>query len=225
MGKEPNLNRFEIILTKGKDEFQSIVSGSNEELITNLLYFLKEDNIKSVVEIIKRNEKSDKNSKGNVLNNLLQLEPISLPIIDKFFSTFASNDTEKNEEFYDRVEKTLKISSELLNKLEAQRIKFEQELSNSRETSIEKVLKDVIKEVNKHSKTLKQLKEKDLKDNELTNLKRKIAKIEDEMSIKNIDELKNKLKDYQLKKEGIDKIKSEIEESKNLFKDLPKDWS
>ncbi len=59
----------------------------------------------------------------------------------------------------------------------------------------------------------------------MIDLKEKIKRINKEMSVKNIEELRMKLEDYKSIKSNIDKIEDEIKWSKNLFKNLPKDRS
>ena len=64
--------------------------------------------------------------------------------------------------------------------------------------------------------------EKD-KDNELSMIKSQIDEIEKELDIKTRKEMDSKLKYYQERKQEIDTIQKEINESKELYKILPKD--
>jgi hypothetical protein len=221
MSKEANLNRFKSILSKSPAEFkQDIINGNNEDLIINLLYFCKEDNIDRIIELIKDDEKNEVTN-GNILNNLLQLEPLSLPIIDKFIQ---SDYLDKNN-FCFRVDKVRQISSAILNSLNQQKIKIRNGCGKSVKNIMdsEEQLNEVLNELEKHKKELEFLEQKRLQNNNLKIIKEKIAKLRSELNVENIQELEERLEMYRAKKAEIDKIKQGIKSSENIFQKLPRD--
>ena len=212
------IEKLRIILSKPVEEFNQLIQDGNEELVINILCALKNENIDKVIVFIKNNERI---GEGNILNNLLQLEPFSLPIIDEFIkSGFLDED-----EFIERVDKVRKVTSHILETLKAEKLKIRKGINEEKNAtnSSADLLQQVINEVEKHSDKLKNLKEKQKNDRELETLKSQILEIEKELEVENIEEMNEKLKYYQNRKKEIDKIKIEITNSKALFVSLPKD--
>ena len=213
-----NLEKFRIFLNKEPEEFNELIKNGNEEFILNLFCALEEENIDKIVTFIKNDEK---NANGYILNNLLQLEPVSLPIIDRFIKSGFLDEYE----FIERVEKVREITSHILDTLKDEKLKIRRGIKEEKNitNSSADLLQQVLNEVEKHSKKLETLKEKQKNYKELEKLKSQILEIEKELKIKNIEEMKDKLKYYQNKKKDIDKIKDEISKSKELFTVLPED--
>ena len=213
-----NLEKFRIFLNKESEEFNEVIKNGNEEFILNLFCALEEENIDKIVTFIKNDEQ---NARGYILNNLLQLEPVSLPIIDRFIKSGFLDEYS----FIKRVDMVRKISSHILETLRKEKLKIRkgsndegQDIYNS---SI--LLQQVMNEIEKHSEKLEELKEKQEKDKELESIKNQILEIEKELNITNIEDMDEKLKYYINKKKVIDQIQEEINESKKTFTSLPKD--
>jgi len=212
---EVTLTKFIDYLSKSKEEFKRSIY--DEEFLKSLIIGLKVNNIKKVIKHIELDERM---GDGNILNNLLKLDPISLPILDEFIK---SNYLEK-ESFCVRVDKVRQITSSILNSLKSQKLKIRKgcaAVKNIQDS--EDQLNDVIKELEKHEEKLMILEEEREKKKGLDEVKNKIATLEKELDVKNIDELHEKVKYYESKKSEIDKIKKEIVHSKTMFKDLPQD--
>jgi len=213
-----NLEKFRIFLKKEPKEFNRLIKNGNQELIINLFCALEEKNIDKIVTFIKDDEL---HGSAYILDNLLQLEPVSLPIIDRFINSIFLDEGS----FIERVDKVRKISSNILETLtvEKKKIRKDAKDKNSNVNNSSDLLQQVMDEIKKHSKKLEELKEKQKKDKELESIKIQILEIEKELDIKNIEEMDEKLKYYKNKKKSIDKIQEEINESKELFTSLPKD--
>ena len=223
MAIEANLERFVSVLNGNVETFKSkIQSEINEELIVDLMYFLKKDNIELLVGKIKENEGSNQpeDKKGNILNNLLQLEPISLPIID----CFIKSEYLDKEDFCERVDKTRKITSSILESLKGQKLKIRKFAEKeSARSNAQKELQDVMREIEVQNAILEDLKKKKEKEKKLDKIKKEILKIEKELDIDNLKKLEEKLSNYKARKKDIDKIRGEISKSLEVLKNLPKD--
>ena len=216
--KECSLNKFEIIFTKSPKEFYEVIKSNDSELIANIFCALKDENITKVVEIIKKDEFR---GSGNILENILQLEPLTLKIIDAFID---SGFLESNE-FIKRVDKIRQINSNILQHLKDQKKKIRQDYKIGIDNidSIEQELNNVENEVKKYKDVLDNLKKKKEKEKELVKIKAQIEKIQEELKVDNIKELENKLDQYKTMQKEIKNIQKEIEKSKEIFKSLPKD--
>jgi hypothetical protein len=213
-----NLEKFRILLNKPVEEFSLLLQHGNEELIINIFCALKDENIDKVVAFIKSDEQI---GNGYILDNLLQLEPLSLPIVDRFIKSGFLDEYD----FIKRVDAIRNITSHILETLRKEKLKIRRNANeeSSKPNNSMDLLQQVIDEIEKHSERLKNLKDTKEKNIELKELKAKILEIEDELNVKNIEEMDDKLKNYQKKKKDIDKIKEEINKSKELFTRLPKD--
>jgi len=213
-----NLEKFRIFLEKDPEEFHKLIIENNEDLILNLICALKNSNISKIIAIIKE---AEKNGNSNILDNLLQLEPFSNPIIEEFIKSGFLNELE----FVERVDKVRKITSNLLNSLVEEK-KFIRKNASTQISSInssQKELELVLKEIQKYENELKILKDKKENDKKLKNLQKEINLIKKELQARNIKSLELELEKLKKQKAEIDSLKEEIEKSKNLFKNLPKD--
>ena len=215
--EEYSLDEFKIILNQPLDNFKSYIQEYSSELFNNLVFFQKKENLTKFVRIIKDNELEDQEK--NILNNLLQLEPFTLPVIELFInSNFL-----KESDFIYRIDKVREITSNMFQTLQTQKLQIRKDENVN--TKIEKKLEEVIRELAKHEDKLNSLKKKQEKEKRIIQVKAEIQQIETELKISNLAELKDKLKQYKSKKYEIDKISIEIEQSKKLFQNLPKDES
>ena len=217
MERECNLEKFKIILRKPVNEFQELIEVDSEELILHLVCGLKDEHSEKIVSFIQEDEID---GFGNVLNNLLLLEPFSSKIINEFIE---SGFLEKND-FIKRADNIRNITTTIIENLQKQKVKIRKDGKDFRYMgSVEDKLADVINELEVHKNILDMLQAKKDKDNELSMIKSQIDEIEKELDIKTRKEMDSKLKYYQERKQEIDTIQKEINESKELYKILPKD--
>lgn len=217
MERECNLEKFKIILRKPVKEFQDLIEVDSEELILHLVCGLKDEHSEKIVSFIQEDEID---GFGNVLNNLLLLEPFSSKIINEFIE---SGFLEEND-FIKRADNIRNITTTIIENLQKQKVKIRKDGKDFRYMgSVEDKLADVINELKKHKNILDMLQAKKDKDNELSMIKSQIDEIEKELDIKTRKEIDSKLKYYQERKQEIDRIQKEINESKELYKILPKD--
>ena len=217
MDRECNLEKFKIILRKPVKEFQDLVEEDSEELILHLVCGLKDEHSEKIVSFIQEDEID---GFGNVLNNLLLLEPFSSKIINEFIE---SGFLDEND-FIKRADNIRNITTTIIENLQKQKVKIRKDGKDFRYMgSVEDKLADVINELEVHKNILDMLQAKKDKDNELSMIKSQIDEIEKELNIKTRKEMDSKLKYYQERKQEIDTIQKEINESKELYKILPKD--
>lgn len=217
MDRECNLEKFKIILRKPVKEFQDLIEVDSEELILHLVCGLKDEHSEKIVSFIQEDEID---GFGNVLNNLLLLEPFSSKIINEFIE---SGFLEEND-FIKRADNIRNITTTIIENLQKQKVKIRKDGKDFRYMgSVEDKLADVINELEVHKNILDMLQAKKDKDNELSMIKSQIDEIEKELNIKTRKEMDSKLKYYQERKQEIDTIQKEINESKELYKILPKD--
>ena len=217
MERECNLEKFKIILRKPVKEFQDLIEVDSEELILHLVCGLKDEHSEKIVSFIQEDEID---GFGNVLNNLLLLEPFSSKIINEFIE---SGFLEEND-FIKRADNIRNITTTIIENLQKQKVKIRKDGKDFRYMgSVEDKLADVINELEVHKNILDMLQAKKDKDNELSMIKSQIDEIEKELNIKTRKEMDSKLKYYQERKQEIDRIQKEINESKELYKILPKD--
>jgi len=217
MERECNLEKFKIILRKPVKEFQDLIEVDSEELILHLVCGLKDEHSEKIVSFIQEDEID---GFGNVLNNLLLLEPFSSKIINEFIE---SGFLEEND-FIKRADNIRNITTTIIENLQKQKVKIRKDGKDFRYMgSVEDKLADVINELEVHKNILDMLQAKKDKDNELSMIKSQIDEIEKELDIKTRKEIDSKLKYYQERKQEIDRIQKEINESKELYKILPKD--
>ena len=217
MERECNLEKFKIILRKPVKEFQDLIEVDSEELILHLVCGLKDEHSEKIVSFIQEDEID---GFGNVLNNLLLLEPFSSKIINEFIE---SGFLEEND-FIKRADNIRNITTTIIENLQKQKVKIRKDGKDFRYMgSVEDKLADVINELEVHKNILDMLQAKKDKDNELSMIKSQIDEIEKELDIKTRKEMDSKLKYYQERKQEIDRIQKEINESKELYKILPKD--
>lgn len=217
MERECNLEKFKIILRKPVKEFQDLIEVDSEELILHLVCGLKDEHSEKIVSFIQEDEID---GFGNVLNNLLLLEPFSSKIINEFIE---SGFLEEND-FIKRADNIRNITTTIIENLQKQKVKIRKDGKDFRYMgSVEDKLADVINELEVHKNILDMLQAKKDKDNELSMIKSQIDEIEKELDIKTRKEMDSKLKYYQERKQEIDTIQKEINESKELYKILPKD--
>jgi len=217
MERECNLEKFKIILRKPVKEFQDLIEVDSEELILHLVCGLKDEHSEKIVSFIQEDEID---GFGNVLNNLLLLEPFSSKIINEFIE---SGFLEEND-FIKRADNIRNITTTIIENLQKQKVKIRKDGKDFRYMgSVEDKLADVINELEVHKNILDMLQAKKDKDNELSMIKSQIDEIEKELNIKTRKEMDSKLKYYQERKQEIDTIQKEINESKELYKILPKD--
>ncbi len=157
--EKPKLKKMVNILNIEPREFlERLKKNKNKQnifLINSLLNYMQEDNIKDFINEIKENEKQDKDV--HVLQNLLALQPFSLPIINKFIeSEFI-----EEYDFCVRVDKTMQITSTILEKLQEQKriIRKGASLQANIKDS-EDQLQEVKNELEKHENYLLRKKEK-----------------------------------------------------------------
>ena len=86
---------------------------------------------------------------------------------------------------------------------------------NFKSVKLDEKLKDVTDELNRHKNKLKKIEEYEKRRRELMKLS----------GINNPEELKNKIEKMESALKEYNKLKDEIEESKKIFKNLPKDDS
>ena len=213
--KECNLDKFEIIFTKTPEEFYEMIQNNDSELIINIFCALKDENITKIIELIKEDELK---GNGNILENILQLEPLTLKIID----AFIESDFLESAKFITRVDKIRQINSNILQHLKEQKKKIRRDYKAGINT-FEEELKNVEKELEKHKNILNNLQKAKEKEKELVKIKAQIKKIKEELKVDNIKKLENKLEQYKIMYEEIKNIQKEIEKSKEIFKNLPKD--
>ena len=217
MERECNLEKFKIILRKPVKEFQDLIEVDSEELILHLVCGLKDEHSEKIVSFIQEDEID---GFGNVLNNLLLLEPFSSKIINEFIES----DFLDENDFIKRADNIRNITTTIIENLQKQKVKIRKDGKDFRYMgSVEDKLADVINELKKHKNILDMLQAEKDKDNELSMIKSQIDEIEKELDIKTRKEMDSKLKYYQERKQEIDTIQKEINESKELYKILPKD--
>jgi len=217
MERECNLEKFKIILRKPVKEFQDLIEVDSEELILHLVCGLKDEHSEKIVSFIQEDEID---GFGNVLNNLLLLEPFSSKIINEFIES----DFLDENDFIKRADNIRNITTTIIENLQKQKVKIRKDGKDFRYMgSVEDKLADVINELEVHKNILDMLQAKKDKDNELSMIKSQIDEIEKELDIKTRKEMDSKLKYYQERKQEIDTIQKEINESKELYKILPKD--
>jgi HD superfamily phosphohydrolase len=204
-----SVDKFIIFLSKDQDEFKELLLSNNQDFISGIFCAL--ENQDRLILLIKRHHKSDL-----IIDNLLLLEPLTSTIIDRFIEDefIDSNDMIKK---MDNVEK---VASNILKNLNDKKVRIRKEFNQS---SVNDNLENVIKEISKHSDILDKKKQELKKQGELDQIKNEIKQIEEELNIHNQQELRSKLNSYKEMKEEFKKIEEEIENSKNIFRDLPQD--
>jgi len=209
-----NFTKFRILLEKSPQEFKELLNTNPKEIYINLFEAIKKETIPEIIEFIKDDEL---HNNGYILDNLLLLEPLSLPIINSFIESGFLDEID----FIKRLEISRTLGLNILSNLQKLKMKIRNDKSISGISSDN--LNNLLKEVDKHKNELESLKKQKEAKIELKNLQEEIQNIKKELAVSNQKELEEQLKFYKLKKEEIDKIKKEIELSKQIFKTLPKD--
>ena len=217
---EPNIEKFIALLNVESLIFQDYLQNSEssefEELTINLLYFIKKNNIKTVLDYLFRLYKE-----GNekVYENLLHLEPLASPIV----VAFMKDNGDRSEELIKQIDKIWKTSSGLYLLLKEKLDFLKRESARLDTNTLEKRLKKLNKLIEEHKRDLALLREEYHKNNQLQQLKDDIAELEKEMEVNNIKELEDKLSTYKQIKNEIDEMINGIKKSKTIFKKLPED--
>jgi hypothetical protein len=205
-----------MFLQQDTDNFQKYLYSNNKEFLESCFCGLDNSNLNRVVDFLKEQIQKDR---YEVLDNLLLLEPLSLPIINKFIeSKFLDR-----EKFVKQIDIIRRISFRIVDNLIKHKLKIRNTQKEALPKSTEDELKLVIKEIDKHKNILEEQKILLSKKGELGKIKDEINEIEKELKINNLQELEKKLNSYKKIKDDIDTIKKEIEESKIMFKFLPQD--
>jgi len=205
-------------LTLDTDSFQKKVTSYNKDLFEALFCAIDESNVDEVVTFIKEQVKENRDE---VLNNLLLVEPLSLPIIEKFIASRFFDD----EEFIRKIDIIRTITSTIVKNLQKRKLEIRKNNNDKKVSlkSVENELEAVLKEIDKHSEILEKKRELLSKTGELGKIKEEIKKIERELQVNNRQELERELDNYKKIKQEIDRIKEEIENSKIVFTTLPED--
>jgi hypothetical protein len=146
-----NIEQIDEILNTNSEIFLLRLRTQNgTDLLQSLPHFMNPKEQSKIIDIIKKNERD--NGKNNTLDNLLLLQPFSLPIIDAFIN---SSYLEKKVILY-RVDRILQISQNILKTLQVQKRKIRKnEKGTISIESSEAQLNDIIKEFKKHKEILK----------------------------------------------------------------------
>ena len=157
MERECNLEKFKIILRKPVKEFQDLIEVDSEELILHLVCGLKDEHSEKIVSFI---EEDEIDGFGNVLNNLLLLEPFSSKIINEFIES----DFLDENDFIKRADNIRNITTTIIENLQKQKVKIRKDGKDFRYIgSVEDKLADVINELKKHKIYLTCFKRKKIK--------------------------------------------------------------
>jgi len=198
------------IITILKQEYSKfIISSKNQKFVYDLLEALKEENIDSLVDAIKKDE-LDKDG-GNIFNNLLTLQPFSFPIIENFIE---NNYFAGDNDFYVRVDKTMQISSHILEKLQNQKRRIRTDSTDDNLRSSEKQLLEVITELNKQKEILTIIANKKRQNDLLQKVKDEINTIESSFDETDMLDLKSEIyrkldKNFRNLKNDYDNINEE----------------
>lgn len=217
---EPKLISFISVLKAKNFNVKKAVLTQN--FVTNLLYFIKDNNTRLVCDSIKKLHKNDEDE--IILGNLLSLMPLSAPIIDNLIKKDYFDDTN----ILKWIDHLYFSSSSIMNTIQKQKLLIRKESDFTNQViEAEKEIKALQKEIEIHQSVLDRLQnQQKIKKNLLSkkeNQEKEIKKIQGNLNVKSLKELGDIHSVFKKQSEDIKGFKKLLSENKKTYLSFPKD--